>query len=114
MIFARFEQIRCEKLLRLVPEDRRAVYNALRLRVDVNGQGNVRVSGAFDLDIGELLPTEGAYRVSEYRGMVRPYDGVVTLDSPSRGTSSPRGRQGRWRFGTATCSPATLMVSNRC
>lgn len=78
------------------------------------GRENVRISGAFDLDIGELMPTEGAYRVSEYRGMVRPYDGVVTLDSPSRGTSSPRGRQGRWRFGTATCSPATLMVSNRC
>jgi hypothetical protein len=97
MIWARFEQIRCEELLRLVPEDRRAVYHGLRLRVDVDGHGNARVSGVFDLDIAELLPTEGAYRVSKDCVAAKPYDGAVTLGSPSRGTSSRRGRRGRWR-----------------
>ena len=85
MVFARFYQIHRQDLLRFVPEDRRAVYNGLRLRVDVDGQGNARISGAFDLNIAELLPIEGAYRVSEDRGAAWPYDGVVTLASPSRG-----------------------------
>ena len=95
MIWARFEQIWCEELLRLVPEDRRAMYNALRLRVDVDGQGNAHISGVFDLDIVELLPPEGAYRVSEDGGVAKPYGGVVTMESSSRGTSSRRGRRGR-------------------
>jgi hypothetical protein len=90
LVFARFEQIRTEELLRLEPEDRRA-YLALRLRVGADNEKNVRITGVFDHDIAEIMPTKGLYRVSPNRTDVKEHKGVVTLDSPStRGCSQPR------------------------
>jgi hypothetical protein len=85
-VFARFEQIRTEELRHLVGEERRRAYEALRLRVEIDEQGNTRVAGAFGQDIADVLPgADGvAYRVDHDRETVKQHKGVVSLDSVAR------------------------------
>lgn len=81
MVWMRFEQIRCEELRHLVGEDRRSVYGGLRLRVEIDKQGNARITGVFDVDIVELVPVgdTGLYRSSRRDEPPKPYEGVVSL-----------------------------------
>jgi len=92
-VFARFEQIRTEELRHLVGEERRRAYEALRLRVEVDEQGNTRVAGAFGQDIADVLPgADGvAYRVDHDRETVKQHKGIVSLDSVAPCGESPHG-----------------------
>jgi hypothetical protein len=90
-VFARFEQIRCEDLLRLPPEERRRAYLGLRVRCEIDKEKNVVIKGAFGADLAEILsaPPEGPYPVSPEEGEpAREHPGAVTLDNTS-GSAAP-------------------------
>jgi len=111
MVFRRFSAMRGMDLRHLNPENRRRVLQALRLRVEIDENGDARISGVFDADITELLPMVHApadepYTVHFKHEIPPPFKGVVTLDNSPRGTLSPPARLGRCRSGTATWSPA--------
>jgi site-specific DNA recombinase len=100
-MLGRFSAMRGMDLRHLDPENRRRVLQALRLRVEVDKNGDARISGVFDADnnITELLPMAQApadepYTVRFHHEIPPPFKGVVTLDntriagcSPSRTTS---------------------------
>jgi hypothetical protein len=47
--------------------------------VEIDGNGDARISGMLDQDIGDLLPNEGTYLVSLDRPDPPPFEGVVAL-----------------------------------
>ena len=56
LLYRRFAAMRSIDLHTIDPEGRRRVLQALRLRVDVDEESNVRISGVFDADITDVLP----------------------------------------------------------
>ena len=105
VLAGRFRTMRGMGLRHLPPEERRTAYDALRLTAHVDEKGDVRITGIFDADLTEFLPTSWAvakagareYDPSTNVQLPTRYKGVVSAGHPRRGTSSPRGRPGRWR-----------------
>jgi hypothetical protein len=89
-------------LRHLPPRDRRTVYGVLRVTAHADEKGDVRVTGVFDADITELLPTSWAAARASARDhdprinprLPTPHKGVVSVRHSHPGTSSPRGRRG--------------------
>ncbi len=106
----RFSAMRGMGLRHLPPQDRRAVYGALRITAHADEKGDVRITGIFDADITDLLPMSWAlakasardYHPSLNGQLPTLHKGVVSVGHPCRGTSSRPGRRGRWRCGAAT------------
>ncbi len=89
MLAGRFSAMRGIDLRNLGPEDRRRVMEALRLRVEVDKEGDARISGVFDADVTELLPMDQApagepYAVRFRREIPPPHGRAVTLDTTGR------------------------------
>jgi len=90
----RFSAMRGMGLRHLPPQDRRAVYDALRLMAHTDGNGDVSITGIFDADLTELLPTSWAlakagareYDPSLNRRLPTPHKGVVSAEHPRPGT----------------------------
>jgi hypothetical protein len=86
LLHDRFAHLRFADLFTLDPERRRRLMQALRLRVDVDEQDNVRISGVFDTDITEMLPTMNGIPFAErdtrhlHYMSPPPLKGVVTVD----------------------------------
>jgi hypothetical protein len=86
--FERFVLRRGLGLFFLGAEYRRQVFQALRLRVEVDKNGDVRISGVFDVDITEVLlrgsPTErrgaGRHSVVNYESSP-PFRGNISVDN---------------------------------
>lgn len=60
MMFRRYSAMRNIDLRKIVPENRRRVLQALRMRVELDENGDARISGVFDVDITEVLPMDQA------------------------------------------------------
>ena len=98
----RFRAMRGMGLRHLPPEERRTAYDAPRLTAHADEKGDVRVTGVFDADITELLPTSWAAARASARDhdprinprLPTPHKGVVSVRHSHPGTSSPRGRRG--------------------
>jgi site-specific DNA recombinase len=87
MMVGRFSAMRGMDLRNLSPENRRRVLQALRIRVEVDKDGNVRISGMFDAYTTELLPMAEVSADETYTYRFRyeipdPHPGVVTLYTP--------------------------------
>jgi site-specific DNA recombinase len=67
MMLGRFFTLRTMDLLILSPEERRRVLQALRIRAEVDRDGNVRISGMFDAYITDLLPMADASADERHR-----------------------------------------------
>jgi site-specific DNA recombinase len=67
MMLERFFTLRSMDLLILSPEERRRVLQALRIRAEVDRDGNVRISGVFDAYITDLLPMADASADERHR-----------------------------------------------
>jgi site-specific DNA recombinase len=93
LLHDQFASLRFADLFTLDPERRRRLMQALRLRVDVDEQSNVRISGVFDADITEMLPSMNripfAERDTRHLHYMNPppFKGVVTVDSAPPCTS---------------------------
>jgi hypothetical protein len=81
LMFARAEQIRCDELRYLDPEDQRKVLMASRTTATIDQLGNVTITGLLNLDIAELLPTEGLYETRPGGEESPRHEGVVKLGS---------------------------------
>ena len=89
-------------LRHLPPRDRRTVYGVLRVTAHADEKGDVRITGVFDADIAELLPTSwAAARASarDHNPRINPrlptsHKGIVSVRHSRPGTSSPQGRRG--------------------
>jgi hypothetical protein len=86
ILLRRFSAMRGMDLRHLDPKNRRRVLQALRLRVEIDENGDAGISGMFDADITELLPMAQApadepYTVQFKHEIPPPYKGVVTLDN---------------------------------
>jgi hypothetical protein len=84
MMVGRFSAMRGMDLRNLSPENRRRVLQALRIRVEVDKNGNLRISGMFDAYITEWLPMAHAPADEPYTRKFRyeipdPHPGVLTL-----------------------------------
>jgi hypothetical protein len=84
MMVGRFSAMRGMDLRILSPENRRRVLQALRIRVEVDKDGNVRISGMFDAYITEWLPMAHApadepYTHRFFYEIPDPHPGGVTL-----------------------------------
>jgi hypothetical protein len=75
-------------LRHLPPRDRRTVYGVLRVTAHADEKGDVRVTGVFDADITELLPTSWAAA----RASARDHDPRINprLPTPHKGVVSVR------------------------
>jgi site-specific DNA recombinase len=96
MMLGQFSAMRSIDLSNLSPEDRRRVLQALRIRVEVDKDGNVHISGVFDEHITDLLPVAHASADDPIRRRIRyekpdPHPGVVTLYSPQSSALWERG-----------------------
>lgn len=95
VVYRRFAALRGFDLRTVDPEERRRVLLGLSIEARVDRHSNVRVTGAFDADITELLPMSEALRKppAPRRRSVRgleipsPHKGVVTVDNSRRCTS---------------------------
>ena len=88
VLLGRFSAMRGVDLRTLEPEQRRRIMQALRLRVEVDKEGAVRISGMFDADITGLLPMaseapsgDEPYRRSFSEEIPPPHKAIVTLDT---------------------------------
>ena len=76
------------------PQDRRAVYDALRMTAHAGENGDVSITGIFDADLTELLPASWAlakagareYDSSLNRRLPTSHKGVVSAGRPRPGT----------------------------
>ncbi len=92
IVFGRFSAMRDIDLRCALPEERRRVLEGLRVRVQVDKDGNARISGVFDTDIIELLPMAQRLREAadepyrrRFRHEIPPaHKGVVILDTTPR------------------------------
>lgn len=66
------------------PEDRRRLYQALRLRVETDEEGAVTISGVFHPEIRLVDVLRDGPDVTTPRAAAGAHKGVVTLDNPSR------------------------------
>jgi len=82
MMLGRFSALRSLDLDDLSPEHRRRVLQALRIRVEVDKDGNVYISGQFDAYITDLLPMAphaSVNRPRRIRHVRNPHPGVLTV-----------------------------------
>lgn len=90
----RFSAMRGMGLRHLPPQDRRAVYDALRMTAHADENGDIRITGIFGADITELLPMSLAqakagareYDVGLNIQLPTPHRGVVSVERPRRVT----------------------------
>ena len=79
MLAGRFAVMRGMGLRHLAPQDRRAVYDALRVTAHADGKGDVRITGIFDADITEILPMSPALA----KASAREYDPSLNRQLPT-------------------------------
>ncbi len=90
----RFSAMRGMGLRHLPPQDRRSVYDALRMTAHADKNGDVSITGIFGADITELLPMSWAqakasaheYDVGLNIQLPKSYKGVVSVEHPRPGT----------------------------
>lgn len=108
MVWDRLHLIRDGKLRDLTPEERRRCYAALGIRVEIDGEGDVRIYGMLDHDIAGLIPAREAYnpRSDRREGTAPEFTGVVTWENtPPSASTRPRPS----RVGSAPASAAGPM-----
>jgi Recombinase zinc beta ribbon domain len=111
MSLSQFSVVRGLNLHTLSPENRRRVLQALRIRVEVDKDGNVSISGVFDVHITNLLPmahgsVEHPHPHKFREEIPEPHPGGVTLYNRRSRASPLFARHAAGREAGIPCDPA--------